>query len=169
MEESFKDFSKRVRNNNNRKMMHKPAKYRPKDIYCEERHLKWPTLGKKISYSLFSKIYRQFGLIVADILLQGKEVNITGIGTLIPVREESMNRRCDLNATLKLWYEDDEARKSKKKIYHTTNDKTKIVFSGSTRLSHYNIITFVPTQEFAEKLFKNRYELGMTNKKSLLV
>lgn len=169
MEETFNDFSKRMRNQDKRVRKHKPIQYRLKNVYAREKESGWVNVGKRIPYSVFCNVYKQFGKIMAEHLLQGQTIILPFLGSLTPTKQKSVLRRCNLNATLKLWFEDDEAKANKQKVYHTTLDKTKIVFSGIKSLPYHNIITFVPTNEFAERLFRNRHELGITNNKSLLV
>lgn len=120
------------------------------DIYKMIRKNNWEGIGQPISEKDFYTIIREINKLMAEALLAGKEIKFPArMGTLelrkkpsrIQIINEELvtNLPIDWDATLKLWFEDEEAYRDKilvkcenEEIFKVYYNKTKANFINKT-------------------------------------
>lgn len=163
-EETFAQFAKRVRNNTKR--VHKvTGSLGVYDAYKYIRKNKWFNIGRPISENHFYRIIRGVNQLLADNLIQGEDVifplrmgalEIRKYDTVIKLNEDGSlytNMAIDWNATMKLWYEDEESYIKKTLVRIEEKEIFKIYYNrGKANYPNKGYYEFAPLKELKTSL-----------------
>lgn len=146
-ESEFKNKIKKVKSSRKYKITGSIGNY---DIYKIIRKNKWQNIGHPVTEKDFYRIIRSMNLAISQQLIDGKEVVLPcRMGSLelrknlrkVAIKDNKVitNSPIDWNATLSLWYKDDEARQDKiivrttnNEIYRIHYDKSKAAYTNKS-------------------------------------
>jgi len=152
MEETFTEFSRRIRKACGKHNFKVKNSFGVKDCYNRVRKNKWSDIGMRLTDSQFLAIIREVNMRLADNIVNGITVKFpSGMGKLEARRIEKRPRvtkdgklkvvnPVDWQSTLRLWYEDEEARKQKQLIRYS--GKVGYWIKYSNVLAYYNNRSF---------------------------
>lgn len=140
------------------------------DAYKWIRKNKWLNIGRPLKEGEFYRIIRKINQYLAEELSNGREIRLPHrLGVLElrkrPTRVEIVNNKLvttlpiDWDATLKLWYEDQESYQNKTLVRIENEEVFKVYYNKST--ANYNnksFYTFRPNRELQRKISKHAKE-----------
>lgn len=165
-EQNYKDFVnqvKKINDTRNHKIKGSLGVY---DAYKYIRKNKWFNIGRPLKEHEFYSIIRQVNLKLADELVKGAEIKLPHrLGSLEirkrPSRVAIVNGKLvtnlpiDWDATIKLWYNDEESFRDKT-LVRVENEEIFKVYYNKTKAEYNNktFYDFKPNREIKKKLTK---------------
>ena len=133
------------------------------DIYKYIRKNKWEGIGQKITEKQFYAIIRTLNKALIDQLFQNKDVRLPYLGQLELRKKETkvkfidnrliVTKPIDWDQTLKLWYEDQEAKEQKILIRGEQKEVYKIHYNKSrAKYKNKAFFEFQPNRQIKVKL-----------------
>lgn len=158
---SFSDFRKsilKVKNKRNHKIKNSLG---VRDIFKICRKEKWYDSNLSVTESTFYSIIRAINKLMSEELLKGRDVKLPQKMGQLEVRKYDTyvklmdgklrtNRKIDWQATLQLWYEDEEAKENKVLIKSEDKEVFKIFYNKM--IANYNnktLYQFKPNRELS--------------------
>ena len=140
------------------------------DAYKWIRKNKWLDIGRPLKEGEFYRIIRKINQYLADELSNGHEIRLPHrLGTLElrkrPTRVEIVDNKLvttlpiDWDATLKLWYEDEEAYLNKTLVRVENEEVFKVYYNkGYANYNNKTFYTFKPNRELQRNISKHAKE-----------
>lgn len=150
--EEYRVYIQKARENRSHKVSGSLGVY---DTYKWIRKNKWLNIGRPLSEKEFYSIVRKVGNYLSEAICQGQDVKLPAqMGTLelrknqpfVGYKEGKLkaNYPIDWDATLKLWYEDSEARDAKILVKMPEKEVFKIIYNRAK--ADYNNKSFYEFQ-----------------------
>lgn len=163
---SYTEFAKNVRNANKPRKTKISGSYGVYDVYRWLRKNKWFDIGRPLKEHEFYSIIRRVNNYYADeFLSSGKMVFPQHMGNLelrkYPVEYKidkgkvKTNLRIDWDATLKLWYEDEESYKKKTLVKMEEKERFRVIYNkGLAFYTNQNFMNFTLNRDIKMELPK---------------
>ena len=171
MEESFREFSTKVQCKRGPKVMKVTNSFGVYDAYKKIRKNGWYDIGKPVSEHDFYAIVRGVNKLLAEEVAAGRPINFPArMGKLelrkIPRGVSIVDGKLkisyppDWSETLKLWYEDEEARKNKTLIRDESPFGYKIKYDRYNATYENKVFYQFVLNKFIKKALKENIKNG---------
>lgn len=167
--ESFRDSIKKVKNKRHYKISGSWGVYNAHRYTMKN---KWFNIGKPVSSKEYYKIIRTVNKALVEDFLNGNPIVFPyALGELIAVKKDVkyfyindkliVTAPVNWNATVRLWFEDEEAYKNKTLVRNNIKENVSILFQQNKKngLTNKSVLTFQPNRGFKEAV-SNRVKEG---------
>lgn len=166
----YQEFRKEVQKINDTRIHKVTGSKGSYDAYKYIRKNKWFDIGRPLKEGEFYRIIRKINQYLAEELSNGHEIRLPHrLGTLelrkrptrIAIVDNKLvtNLPIDWDATLKLWYEDEESYQNKTLIRVENEEVFKVYYNKSdANYNNKSFYTFRPNRELQRKISKHARE-----------